>query len=113
MIAKQLLHELRRKGYEPWLEDGDLFLPEDAPQWVLQAAREHKPALKAILKYEYDVSRAHELERSIDEYGEEERLTEYEELLATFAETERTLRAYGCSPRDFAELFERRASHGE
>jgi hypothetical protein len=113
MTAKQLLDELRDKGYGPWLQGDTLYLPNDTPQWALNAAREHKPALKAILKYEYDVLRAHELEDAIDGNGEEERLTEYEDLLATFAETERTLRAYGCSPRDFAELFERRASHGE
>jgi hypothetical protein len=112
MIAKQLLHELRRKGYAPWLEDGELFLPENAPQWVIQAARDHKPSLKALLAYENDVSMAHMLEHAIDGNGEHERLPEYERLLSTFAETERVLRWYGCSPKDFAELFEGKPRYG-
>jgi hypothetical protein len=113
MKAKKVLEQLRSHGYSPWLDGDSLYLPNDAPQWAVNEAKAHTPALKALLRYEHDVSRAHELEDSINGHANESHLPEYEHLLATFAETERTLRFYGCTAHDFAELFDTgRTSHG-
>jgi hypothetical protein len=112
MKARKILENLRHHGFAPWLQNGKLYMPENSPQWAIEQAREHRAALQTLLKYKVGVQGAHELEHAIDENGEHDRLPEYEKLLSSFRETERVLRFYGCSPKDFAQLFEGKPRYG-
>lgn len=105
MTAFKILAELRRKGIAIWLDGPDIRLPLDTPTWALQAVRDNRDAVYALLLYEEQVHRARRLHYAIDDEGQTDALPEYESVVDALAATERTLRQYELCGSEFAAIF--------